>query len=403
VLGLVAALAPRGRTLDLNARLELRHAPAALTLTPTPDLLAGLQGPSDSLALIQNPAVLSAPLAPGAVAPAATNAARPVDTAKATTDVASTPPVAASDAAETLTLPEPTPPSAASSSSEASGAASSTSESVGTQPFAPASVDADGNATAAAAAGVDTTSTTPSLEASTSASPALTGTEASAALSPEVTTTDPGEGPDVWSELVAPALARALATLPGVLPPLVVAQDPGPLLWSQGPRGWLLATAPDSPAIASITDVLAREGLIAAPLSRNGKTLQLWTRLSAGNSRSHPDRLDAAIAGARLDQRGVAWWSEGITALTSLLEGGAPPSERLAQLQGLADQAAPLQWAMAAPPARALLSRWDPWRLLNGLAGEPLAPTVQGLALSLEGDAAAADPALRLHGRLELG
>jgi hypothetical protein len=202
---------------------------------------------------------------------------------------------------------------------------------------------------------------------------------------------------------VAPALARAFATLPGVLPPLVVAQDPGPLLWSQGARGWLLATAPDSPAIASISDVLAREGLIAAPLSRNGKTLQLWTRLTASNSRSHPDRLDAAIAGARLDQRGVAWWSEGITALSGLLEGAAPPSERLAQLQGLADQAAPLQWAMAAPPARALLTRWDPWRLLNGLAGEPLAPSVQGLAVSLEGDPAASAPALRLHGRLELG
>lgn len=451
VLGLVAALAPRGRTLDLNARLELRHAPAALTLTPTPDLLAGLQGPSDSLALIQNPALLSATAAPGAAAPAAASAARPVGIAKAAINLASASPVAASAAAEALALPgtQPLPETTAASttfssaespSTVLSSSESSSTASVGTKPFATEPADADGNATAGAAAAgdEDTLSTTPSLEATTSASPeastsaspdlttsstrvptaaarteapalagteasALAGAEASVAPSPEATTTVPVEGPDVWSELVAPALARALTTLPGVLPPLVVAQDAGPLLWSQGARGWLLATAPDSPAIASISDVLAREGLIAAPLSRNGKTLQLWTRLSAGNSRSHPDRLDAAIAGARLDQRGVAWWSEGITALTGLLEGAAPPSERLAQLQGLEDQAAPLQWAMAAPPARALLARWDPWRLLNGLAGEPLTPTVQGLAVSLEGSHAAAAPALRLHGRLELG
>ncbi len=431
VLGLVAALAPRGLTLDLNARLELRHAPAAVALTPTPDLLAGLQGPSDSLALIQNPALLSATAAPGAAAPAAASAARPVGTANAAVNLASAPPAAASVAAQTPALPETTPSSPEPSSTEP----------VGTQSFATELVDADGNTRASSAAigDQDTISTTPSPEASTSPSPdlttsatpvptaaarteapafagtkvpalagteasALAGAEASVAVSPDATTTTvPVDGPDVWSELVAPALARALTTLPGVLPPLVVAQDPGPLLWSQGARGWLLATAPDSPAIASISEVLAREGLIAAPLSRNGKTLQLWTRLTASNSRSHPDRLDAAIAGARLDQRGVAWWSEGITALTGLLEGAAPPSERLAQLQGLADQAAPLQWAMAAPPARALLTRWDPWRLLNGLAGEPLTPTVQGLAVSLEGDPAAAAPALRLHGRLELG
>jgi hypothetical protein len=332
VLGLVAALAPRGRTLDLNGRLELRHAPAALALTPTPDLLAGLQGPSDSLAMIQNPALLSAPAAPGTAASAAA--------------------IAVAQA-----MPEATASS-------------------------PDSAGSDGDATESAAADGDGDTTIPS---------------------PEATSSVPADVPDVWSELVAPVLAQALATLPGVLPPLVVAQDPGPLLLSHSSRGWLLATAPDSPAIASISDVLAREGLIAAPLSRNGKTLQLWTQLTAGNSRSHPDQLDAAIAGARLDQRGVAWWSEGITALTGLLEGAAPPSERLAQLQGLEDQAAPLQWAMAAPSARALLARWDPWLLLTGLAGEPLAPTVQGLAVSLESDPAAAAPALRLHGRLELG
>lgn len=332
VLGLVAALAPRGRTLDLNGRLELRHAPASLALTPTPDLLAGLQGPSDSLAMIQNPALLSAPAAPGTAASAAA--------------------IAVAQA-----IPEATASS-------------------------PDSAGSDGDATESAAADGDGDTTIPS---------------------PEATSSVPADVPDVWSELVAPVLAQALATLPGVLPPLVVAQDPGPLLLSHSSRGWLLATAPDSPAIASISDVLAREGLIAAPLSRNGKTLQLWTQLTAGNSRSHPDQLDAAIAGARLDQRGVAWWSEGITALTGLLEGAAPPSERLAQLQGLEDQAAPLQWAMAAPSARALLARWDPWLLLTGLAGEPLAPTVQGLAVSLESDPAAAAPALRLHGRLELG
>jgi len=81
-------------------------------------------------------------------------------------------------------------------------------------------------------------------------------------------------------------------------------------------------------------------------------------------------------------------------------EGRQQPRERLAQLQDLATPKAPFQWAMDGPTASALLSRWQPWRLLTSLSSTPLAAPVQGAALSLEADA---PQALRLRARLQLG
>jgi len=134
--------------------------------------------------------------------------------------------------------------------------------------------------------------------------------------------------------------------------------------------------------------------------------LQVWTRLEAAPRQGNADQLQASVAGTRAVQNGVAWWAEGLGVLDAQLEGRQPPKERLLQLQALGSPLAPLQAALAPEPARRLLALWQPWRLLTGLAGSPLANTIDGLAFSLEAEAPAdteAEPALRLRGRLELG
>ena len=70
------------------------------------------------------------------------------------------------------------------------------------------------------------------------------------------------------------------------------------------------------------------------------------------------------------------------------------------QLAALDLGQAPLQWAMADQRARALLQRWTTWRLLSGLAGQPLAEAVQGLSLGIE---AGQDAGASVHVRAQLG
>ena len=63
------------------------------------------------------------------------------------------------------------------------------------------------------------------------------------------------------------------------------------------------------------------------------------------------------------------------------------PKQRKAQLAALEMAKAPLQWALGPAKAQELMQRWTTWRLLSGLAGQPLAASVDGLAIGLESEA----------------
>ena len=200
--------------------------------------------------------------------------------------------------------------------------------------------------------------------------------------------------PSLWPELWQPLLAAVLRVGEGggdgLLPALVAAADPGPLLWSAGSQGWLLGTAVDQPDPASLEQDLAAQGLTAAPLPVEGDaSVMVWTRLEAPPAGRRIGReegavLQARLAGARGSQGQVACWGQNLAVLQEQRESRQTPRLRLAQLAALDQPQASLQWAMAAGPAQALLQRWSTWQLLSGLAGRPLAPAVQGLSLSLE-------------------
>ena len=200
--------------------------------------------------------------------------------------------------------------------------------------------------------------------------------------------------PSLWPELWQPLLAAVLRVGEGggdgLLPALVAAADPGPLLWSAGSQGWLLGTAVDQPDPASLEQGLAAQGLTAAPLPVEGDaSVMVWTRLEAPTAGRRIGReegavLQASLAGARTSQGQLAWWGQNLAVLQEQRESRQTPRLRLAQLAALDQPQASLQWAMAAGSAQALLQRWSTWQLLSGLAGRPLAPAVQGLSLSLE-------------------
>jgi hypothetical protein len=110
------------------------------------------------------------------------------------------------------------------------------------------------------------------------------------------------------------------------------------------------------------------------------------------------DRLQAPLEAWRSDLDGIALWGRSL----ALLEGsggtrGAQRRER--QLEGLEAGSAPIQWSLAAAPARDLLQQWLPWRRLATLAGGPLDDELRGLAVALE---PAAD-GLRMRGWLDYG
>lgn len=220
--------------------------------------------------------------------------------------------------------------------------------------------------------------------------------------------------PAGWPVLWQPLLAAVLQAPEGSLPAQVAAAASGPLLWSESSQGWLLGTAADQPDPAELAGALSAQGLIAAPLPVEGDaSLRVWTRLEAPQGgrrapRAEPDQLQASLAGARSSQGRLAWWGQTLAVLQEQRDARQPPRLRLEQVAALDLPQAPLQWAMGAGRARTLLQRWSTWQLVSGLAGQPLAPAVQGLSLglavspdaALDGEAAAS---VQLKVRLGFG
>ena len=206
---------------------------------------------------------------------------------------------------------------------------------------------------------------------------------------------------DPWRALLGPPLQQALSQAGGPLPALVAAADDGPLLWASQPGGWLLGTPPAPALLDAVNEGLAQQGYSASPLDSQGQTLQAWTRLQSHPVRGNPDQLQAELAGARASEGDWAWWGEGLAVLNEQHEGRQPPQERLDQLEALATPGAPFQWAMDAGIAQNLMATWMPWRLLTTLSSTPLAPVVDGAALSLEPEAGQ-PRLLHLRGRLQL-
>ena len=212
------------------------------------------------------------------------------------------------------------------------------------------------------------------------------------------------------AQWIAPLLRQSIESVSTGAAAAVVGLDEGPMLWQQGPQGWVLGTRPNRPDPEMVDGRLQELGLTGSALDSDGQSLQVWTRLARQRRRGE-ESLQAELAVALERHTGVNWWAETLDGLRRRSESG-DQIQRLQQLQQLQfENQSPLahQLAMAAGPSRSYLGQWRPWELVQGVAGRSLLPAVQGLAVAGGADQTAASvqdervSSLRLRARLQLG
>ena len=211
------------------------------------------------------------------------------------------------------------------------------------------------------------------------------------------------------AQWLAPVLQETLQALGAEGASAVAGLDAGPLLWEQGEEGWLLGTSSDQPGLEAVDADLQAKGLVRSALPSDGSALEVWTRLARQRQRGEAS-LQAQLAVALERESGQDWWGQTLDALTTRQDHSAI-EPRLDQLRALQDEgAAPLaqQLALATEPSRAQLQKWRPWSLIQSVAGKPLLPAVQELALAAgpdqeEGAGQAGSNRLRLRAQLRFG
>ena len=214
---------------------------------------------------------------------------------------------------------------------------------------------------------------------------------------------------DPIAQWLAPVLEETLQTLGDEGASAVVGLDAGPLLWEQGEEGWLLGTSSDQPGLEAVDADLQAKGLVRSALPSDGSVLEVWTRLARQRQRGEAS-LQAQLAVALERESGQDWWGQTLDALTTRQDHSAI-EPRLDQLRALQDEGeAPLaqQLALATEPSRAQLQKWRPWSLIQSVAGRPLLPAVQELAIAAgpdqeEGAGQAGSNRLRLRAQLRFG
>ena len=214
---------------------------------------------------------------------------------------------------------------------------------------------------------------------------------------------------DPVAQWLAPVLKNTLQTLGSEGASAVVGLDTGPLLWKQGEAGWLLGTTHAAPGLEAVDKELQAKGLVRSVLPSDGSALEVWTRLARQRQRGVAS-FQGQLAWALERESDQDWWGQTLDALTTRQDHSAL-EPRLDQLKALQDEGtAPLaqQLALATEPSRAQLQKWRPWSLIQSVAGRPLLPAVQELALAAgtdqeDGADQAGSNRLRVRAQLRFG
>ena len=212
------------------------------------------------------------------------------------------------------------------------------------------------------------------------------------------------------SQWIAPLLRQSIESVSTGAAAAVAGLDEGPMLWQQGPQGWVLGTRPNRPDPDVVDQRLQGLGLTGSTLDSEGQPVQVWTRLARQRRRGE-ESLQAELAVALERHTGVNWWAETLDGLRRRGESGdlMQRQQQLQELQSASQSALSQQLALAAAPSRLHLGQWRPWELVQGVAGRSLLPAVKGLAVSAGADQNATSvqdervSSLRLRARLQLG
>ncbi len=167
----------------------------------------------------------------------------------------------------------------------------------------------------------------------------------------------------------------------------ILSSSKGPLLWIQDKHGWVLGTNEDSPRLEDINKVYLEKNFTKSDLISNKKELQIWSKLVIKEKNNY-DSLESEVPLILLQEEQTNWWSRTIESLSDQDAGNESNDleERLEKLHKINGKKLSNQLALNENLSQKELEKWQPWILLQSLAGRKLNTTIKGLVIALGND-----------------
>ena len=189
----------------------------------------------------------------------------------------------------------------------------------------------------------------------------------------------------------------------GLAAKTILGLDQSILMWIKEPDGWVLGTEAGSPPITNVEEVLKQDNQLKSDVFIDNEEFEVWSKLTTSkvNNKETIENKLGIILSREAENN---WWGETLAALQERQEKGLQRRQSQLEMLNPKEKIQPwIQVALNEKQSQKLVNHWNPWRLLQSIAGSSLKPVLKGLAISIDPDLAPNDSCLNLRASIQIG
>ncbi len=208
---------------------------------------------------------------------------------------------------------------------------------------------------------------------------------------------------DPISQLIGPLIQKQLSKKENSTAKIISELNDNSLIWLKEPEGWVIGTEKEHPNLSTIDEILSKQDLVRSDLTSENQTIQAWSKLITKRGRNN-DTLDTELAVVLSQDSNQNWWGENLAALQQRNNANAlqPRLKQLQRLNEQGEQRLSQQIALGSNPAQKQLKDWQPWRILQAIAGRSFQPAIKGLSIALGADENTNSSLIYVRAQLEI-
>ncbi len=209
---------------------------------------------------------------------------------------------------------------------------------------------------------------------------------------------------DPLSQLISSTLKNYLNNNKILTMKRIIELDDGPLIWLDEPGGWVVLTEDNHPALDNVNEILSEQNLSKSDLDSEIGKLQVWSKLITKRQENN-STLDTELAVVLSQEDNQNWWGETLAAIQQSKQSKLLPKllRKDIELNSSEDNKFSQQLFLSSTSSQEQLNKWQPWELIQTIAGKSLNKAIKGLSIAIGIDQNIDHSLIHLIARINMG